>query len=59
MKFKIIKNHRSLNEQYFVLYKKNFFTRWKYVKNSLGLISHWNILRSAEIFVEQEKLKLK
>lgn len=58
MKFKVVRNERSFEEQYFVLYKKNWFTRWKYVKNDLGLISHWMCEKSAQRYIEQEKIKL-
>lgn len=59
MKYKIVKNECSFEDQYFVLYKKNWFYRWKYVKNPLGLISHWMTKNGAEIFIKQEQNKKK
>lgn len=58
MKYKIEKNTRSLQTEYFVMYKKNPFSRWRYVKNKFGLTSHWISMRGAEVFIRQEKIRL-
>lgn len=53
MKYKVVKNDRSIDEQYFIMRKKNFFTRWKFLRNELGLISFWRSEKSAQKYVEQ------
>lgn len=58
MKYKIVENTRSVNPEFYVLYKKNFFTSWRYVKNRKGLISFWGTKKGAETFIHQEKLRL-
>ena len=58
MRFKVEKNTKSLRTEYFVLYKKNFFSRWKYAKNRLGLISYWGTKEGAEVYINQEKIRL-
>jgi len=58
MKFKIEKNIRSYKDQYFVLYKKNFLTRWKYIRTRCGVVGHWETKKGAETYINQEKIRL-
>lgn len=58
MRYKIVENTKPIKPEFYVLYKKNFFSRWIYVKNQLGLITYWDTKKSAEIFIQQEKLRL-
>ena len=54
MKYMVVKNDRSHEEQYFVMRKKNWYTRWKYVRNELGLISFWTTESAAKRYIEQQ-----
>ena len=54
MKFKIHKSTQVYPHQYFILYKKNFLTRWKFFRRS-GLVVYWKTKNDAEKFIEEEK----
>jgi len=58
MKFKIEENTRPIQTQYYVLYKKNFLSRWRYTKNKLGLTAYWVTKKGAEVYIHQEKIRL-
>ena len=58
MRYKIVENTKPIKPEFYVLYKKNFFTRWIYVKNKAGLITYWGTKKGAETFIHQEKLRL-
>jgi hypothetical protein len=45
-------------EEYYVLYKKNFFTRWKYVRNNTKIITFWKTKKGAESYIHQEKNRM-
>lgn len=58
MKFKVEEYREPTKTIYFVLYKKNIFSTWKYVRNVLGLVSHWSTKKGAESYINQEKKRL-
>lgn len=58
MKFKIEEYHEPTKTIYFVLYKKNIFTNWRYIRNGSGLATHWRTKKGAESYINQEKKRL-
>jgi hypothetical protein len=57
MKYKIIISKNVFPPQYLILYKKNLFTRWKYIRRS-GLVTYWKTKEDAEKFINQEQIRL-
>ena len=52
MKYKITEA-KSLNnlEGFNILYKKSWYTRWKYVRDRIGNIGWWATKRNAQAYI--------
>ena len=57
MKYKIQISKNVFPPQYLILYKKNLFTRWKYIRRS-GLVTYWKTEDDAKNFITQEQNRL-
>lgn len=58
MKYKIEKTNKWYVDEYYVLCKKNFFARWKYVRNNSKIITYWKTKKGAEVYIHQEKIRM-
>lgn len=57
MKYKIQISKNVFPPQYLILYKKNLFSRWKYIRRS-GLVTYWKTEDDAKNFITQEQNRL-
>lgn len=54
MKYTIEKGQEE--KKFYVLYKKNWFSRWKYVRNKSNKVWEWKTEKGAKNYIDVKKL---